>query len=144
MSQHIRLEKMLLRKHARPLLTSLCLVKGKWQWEVIRRLGGMVALDIFISIFAFIHYLCVFTPVSPHDTVCVWRSEDNLPESVPFFHHVDPGSWTPVNRLGSKCFYSLGPLAGPMCDIILGEFSGVISRPLSLVKLNCYLQFLYL
>lgn len=41
------------------------------------------------------------------------RSEDNLQESVLFFHHVDSGNRTQVFRLSSKHLYPPGQLAGP-------------------------------
>lgn len=41
----------------------------------------------------------------------VLGTEDNLLESVFFFHHVGPGDETQVGRLGRKCLHPLSPLA---------------------------------
>lgn len=55
-----------------------------------------------------IYLLCVYgyllyVGVGAHvcTMVYMWKSEDNFQESVLTFHHVGPGDWTDVDRLGA-------------------------------------------
>lgn len=43
----------------------------------------------------------------------MWRLENILQESILPFHHVGPGDWTQVVRLGSKCLYLPSHLPSP-------------------------------
>lgn len=43
-------------------------------------------------------------------TTNMWKSEDNMDESVLSFHHVDPSDQTPVVRFSSKHLYQLSHL----------------------------------
>lgn len=79
--------------------TSICLK------ELLCDPDHMIKLELYIFV------VCV--EIDNQATVHVGRSEDNLQESVPSFHHVGLRDQAQVIRLGSWCFNPLG--TSPAC-----------------------------
>lgn len=90
-------------------------------------------------IYSFFFLLCVFTP---QNTVCMWKSEKSLWESVPSFQHA--GSWdqTRAARLGSECLYLLSHCAGPLlCFYLCNQSLDILSALLSDSSVYAYIVY---
>lgn len=73
--------------------------------------------NFFLKFFCYIYLFCVRVFVCvcarTYAYMHVWREEDNLLNSVLFFHHVDLSSRTQMVRLDSKCLCLLSHHSGP-------------------------------
>ena len=58
-------------------------------------------------------YIYIHTYIHMYATVYVWRSKDNLQESILFFYHVRSGDWICIMELSGKHIKLLNLLASP-------------------------------